>query len=46
MDEDKAGQVAIAQISNLSQAVKYIQVPLSKDVIDLYLLAEQLLVSK
>lgn len=39
MDEDHAGQGAIAQISTLSRAVKCIQVPQGKDVNDFHQLA-------
>jgi DNA primase len=39
MDEDNAGQGAVAQISNLSQAVTCIQVPQGKDVNEFYFIA-------
>lgn len=38
MDGDSAGQGAVEQISNLSQAVTCIQVPYGKDINDFYLL--------
>lgn len=39
MDEDQAGQGAVAQISTLSRAVKDVQVPQGKDINDFYLIA-------
>lgn len=37
MDEDEAGHKALSQISELSLASKYVQVPLGKDVNEFYL---------
>lgn len=38
MDEDTAGQGAVAWINSISQAVKCIQVPYGTDVNDFYLI--------